>query len=49
MSWVWILIVSVIVVGFVSVTLGRWLIRKGSEIERGRGRADAVELEEREE
>jgi hypothetical protein len=49
MSWVWILILSVIVVGFLSVTIGRWLQRKGSEIERGRGRADAVELEEREE
>ncbi len=48
MSWVWILILSVIVVAFVSVTLGRWLQRKGSEIERGHGRAEAVELEERE-
>jgi hypothetical protein len=49
MSWVWILILSVIVVGFLSVLIGGWLQRKGTEIERGHGRADAVELEEREE
>jgi len=49
MSWVWILILSVIAVGFVSVVLGRWLQRKGAEIERGRPGGEAVELEERQE
>jgi hypothetical protein len=31
-----ILIISVIVVGFLSVVLGRWMQRKGTEMERGR-------------
>jgi hypothetical protein len=49
MSWIWILILSVVVVGFLSVLVGGWFQRKGAEIERGHGRAGAVELEEREE
>jgi hypothetical protein len=36
MSWLLILVLSVIVVGFLSTVVGRWLQRKGSETERRR-------------